>query len=75
LLDVAKLGQWERRWEAESRPGTLEEVYTGLAAGIPLGRPAEPDEIGDLVAFIVGPRAAYLTGAAINFDGGHAPVV
>jgi NAD(P)-dependent dehydrogenase (short-subunit alcohol dehydrogenase family) len=75
LLSRAKSGQWERAWEAAGRPGTLEEFYVELAAGIPLGRLAEPDEIGDLVAFIVGPRATYLTGAAINFDGGHSPVV
>jgi 3-oxoacyl-[acyl-carrier protein] reductase len=75
LLGMAKSGQWERRWEAEGRPGTLEDFYARLAADIPLGRPAEPDEIGDLVAFIAGPRASYLTGAAINFDGGNSPVV
>ena len=75
LLGMAKSAQWERRWESEGRPGTLDEFYASLSAGIPLGRPAEPDEIGDFVAFIAGPRASYLTGAAINFDGGNSPVV
>ncbi|WP_322544797.1 SDR family oxidoreductase [Rhodococcoides fascians] len=75
LLGMAKSTQWERRWESEGRPGTLDEFYASLSETIPLGRPAEPDEIGDFAAFLVGPRATYLTGAAINFDGGTSPVV
>jgi len=75
LLGIAKSGQWERRWEAGGRPGTLEDFYSELAKSVPLGRPADPEEIGDFVAFIAGPRASYLTGAAINFDGGNSPVV
>ncbi len=75
LLGIAKSGQWERQWEADGGPGTLDEFYAELSKSVPLGRPAEPDEIGDLVAFIAGPRAAYMTGAAINFDGGNSPVV
>ena len=35
----------------------------------------EADEYADLVAFLVSARAAYITGAAINLDGGMSPVV
>ncbi len=44
-------------------------------AGIPLGRVGEAEELADLAAFLVSERAAYITGVAINFDGGRCPVV
>jgi len=37
---------------------------------IPVGRYGEPEDIANLVAFLVSPRAAYITGAVIPVDGG-----
>jgi 3-oxoacyl-[acyl-carrier protein] reductase len=37
---------------------------------VALGRPGHPEEVGDLFAFLLSNRAAYLTGALINIDGG-----
>ncbi len=41
-----------------------------LSAGIPAGRLGEPIELGDLVAFLASERAAYITGAVYQIDGG-----
>ncbi|CAB4365008.1 MAG: SDR family oxidoreductase [Actinobacteria bacterium] len=44
----------------------VEEWHLDIA----LGRPGKPEEVGDLIAFLLSPRAGYLTGALINIDGG-----
>lgn len=47
-----------------------EAVHKQLAAGIPMGRYAEPDEIAALVAFLGSADAQFITGSIIPIDGG-----
>ena len=76
-IGIVKSMQWERQRLAQSPPPPPEEFYAQMAAraGIPLGRVGEAEELADLAAFLVSERAAYITGVAINFDGGRCPVV
>ncbi|MCL4837046.1 MAG: SDR family oxidoreductase [Thermoanaerobaculia bacterium] len=48
-----------------------EEVRAGWTAAVPAARLAEPEEIGEAVAFLCSPAAAYVTGQALTVDGGY----
>jgi NAD(P)-dependent dehydrogenase (short-subunit alcohol dehydrogenase family) len=55
----------------------MEEFYgqSAKARSVPLGRVGEAHEAGDVIAFLASERASYLTGVAINIDGGTSAVV
>jgi NAD(P)-dependent dehydrogenase (short-subunit alcohol dehydrogenase family) len=58
----------ERGWPASE---ALERVMTEeWGMHVALGRAGKPEEVGDVVAFLLSERAAYLTGALVNVDGG-----
>ncbi len=46
------------------------EGLNGLSENIPLQRVGQPEELGDVVAFLCSERSSYMTGAALPVDGG-----
>lgn len=49
------------------------QIIMRALGGIPLGRPAMPREVADLIAFVVSPRAGAITGTEYVIDGGTVP--
>jgi 3-oxoacyl-[acyl-carrier protein] reductase len=55
---------------AESSGSSPEEIREAWTKNIPSGRLADPREMGYLAAFLASEQAGYMTGVAINLDGG-----
>jgi len=67
---VAELAKTSGVDKATARQGLMDSL-----GGIPIGRPARPAEVADLIAFLASPRAAAITGAEYVIDGGTTPTV
>ncbi len=68
-VETAMWEQIDREW------GALEGLAPGEAwkrriEPIPLGRPERPEDVASVVAFLAGPDSDYMTGQAVNVDGG-----
>ena len=61
--------------EAKRANVSEEQAYKQMVARLPLGRPAEPEEIADIVVFAASERGRYLTGANLSTDGAASHVV
>jgi 3-oxoacyl-[acyl-carrier protein] reductase len=57
-------GSWDRRVQED--PAAMEEF---VRREIPFGRFGRPEEVGAVVAFLVSPRASWISGASVTVDG------
>lgn len=67
---VKRLAEHDGMGEQAARQGTMDAL-----GGIPIGRPAWPEEVAELVAFLASDRAASIHGAEYVIDGGTIPTV
>ena len=70
-IGLIKSAQWERR----AGSGSIDDFYNELSKKVPMGMVGEEIDYANLVAFLSSKRSSYITGTAINLDGGLCPVV
>jgi 3-oxoacyl-[acyl-carrier protein] reductase len=64
-----------RRHRREAANVSLEEFIRQAGQGVPLGRMGRAEEFANIACFLASDAASYVTGCAINVDGGRSPVV
>jgi 3-oxoacyl-[acyl-carrier protein] reductase len=73
LVGQIESDQWQRR--AEETGVSLQDFLAERGRYIPLGRMGRAEEFANLACFLASDAAGYVTGTAINVDGGASPVV
>jgi len=68
-VETAMWEQIDREWGALEGLGQG-EVWKRRIRNIPLGRPERAEDVANVVAFLAGPDSDYMTGQALNVDGG-----
>jgi NAD(P)-dependent dehydrogenase (short-subunit alcohol dehydrogenase family) len=69
-VDTA-LKQWGLELEAMVTGQPYDQVLAAAIGKVPLGRFATPEDVADLVAFLVSDQAGFITGQAYNLTGGR----
>jgi 3-oxoacyl-[acyl-carrier protein] reductase len=72
LVGLIESDQWVRRAEATDTP--LPTLLATMGKDIPLGRVGTAQEFASMACFLASDAASYITGTAINVDGGRSPV-
>jgi NAD(P)-dependent dehydrogenase (short-subunit alcohol dehydrogenase family) len=74
---VTKTERVAQGLKAEAKRGNVseEQAYKQMVARLPMGRPAEPEEIADIAVFAASERGRYLNGANISTDGAASHVI
>lgn len=75
LVGLIMSDQWVRRHATTAPDTSFDDFAAGLAQDVPLGRIGRAEEFANVALFLASDAASYVTGTAINVDGGRSPVV
>jgi NAD(P)-dependent dehydrogenase (short-subunit alcohol dehydrogenase family) len=64
------MGQQLLSWKSRETKRAPDEVLSGIAQGLPMGRNASEADIANAVLFLVSDSAEFITGVALDVDGG-----
>jgi len=69
-IGLVKSAQIERAARNRFPGASVDEAYAQMGAGAPLARVGESVEAANVIAFLASDAAGYVTGVAVNIDGG-----
>jgi NAD(P)-dependent dehydrogenase (short-subunit alcohol dehydrogenase family) len=75
LVGLIQTDQWVRGHTQENKGRTMEDYLADMARRIPMGRVGTAEEFANMILFLCSDAGSYVTGTAINIDGGMCPVV
>ena len=75
MIGSIKSDQVRRAYDRSDKSVGFEEFMANAGKSLPMGRMGEAEECADVALFLVSGAASYLTGCAINMDGGVSRVV
>jgi 3-oxoacyl-[acyl-carrier protein] reductase len=76
LVGLIESDQWARRHKAQGGGQSYQQFLEGMAKGrIPIGRMGKAEEFARMACFLCSDAGSFITGVAINVDGGASPVV
>lgn len=74
LIGLIRSDQIQRRYDAAETELDFDEFVARAGARLPMGRMGEPHEVANLALFLASDAGSYVTGCAINMDGGLSKV-
>jgi 3-oxoacyl-[acyl-carrier protein] reductase len=75
LVGLIRSGQHERRHQRTAPEKSFDDYIAPMEKTLPIGRIGEAEEFANMACFLVSDAASYVTGCAINVDGGRSPVL
>lgn len=73
-IGLIRSDQIEKRWKMQEPDLTWEQYSEKVGASIPLRRIGNTEEAANMIVFLASPAASYITGTAVNIDGGSSPM-
>lgn len=74
LVGRIESDQWVRRHAAENKGRSLDDYYAEMGATLPMGRLGSAEEFANAACFLASEQGSYISGVALNVDGGLCPV-
>jgi NAD(P)-dependent dehydrogenase (short-subunit alcohol dehydrogenase family) len=75
LVGNIESNQWVKRHAGENKGRSLQDFYAEMGKRVPMGRVGTAQEFANIALFLASDAGSYITGTAINVDGGMSPVV
>ena len=69
-IGLIRSDQIEKKWKSEAPDLSWEEYSQKVGQSIPLGRVGDTEEAANVITFLASDAASYVTGTAVNIDGG-----